>query len=89
MIATCTIDDSGQIQLPEPLRRIFKAEPGVRLRAEVTADRIEISRDVPEVTATAISPDGRLILAPTGIRVDSGKAVRESREEADSRLRRS
>jgi bifunctional DNA-binding transcriptional regulator/antitoxin component of YhaV-PrlF toxin-antitoxin module len=45
MTATLTIDEAGQINLPESLRHLFGAEPGVRIRAEVTKDRIESSCD--------------------------------------------
>jgi bifunctional DNA-binding transcriptional regulator/antitoxin component of YhaV-PrlF toxin-antitoxin module len=88
MIATCNINDSGHIQLPDSLRQIFGAEPGARLRAEVTPDRIEIRKDTPEVTATSLSTGGRLVLAPTGRPVDSAKAVRETRDELARRAAR-
>ncbi len=45
MTATLTVDEAGQINLPESLRRVFDAEPGVPLRAEVTKDRIVIVKD--------------------------------------------
>ena len=80
MTATLTIDDAGQIILPEALKRVFGVEPGVRLRAEVTSDRIEIVKDIPVVTETARSSSGRLVLARTGIAVDAAKAVREERD---------
>ena len=80
MTATFTIDYAGQINLPDALKRVFGVEPGVRLRAEVTADRIEIVKDIPVVTETARSSSGRLVLARTGIAVDAAKAVREERD---------
>ncbi|MBK8039922.1 MAG: AbrB/MazE/SpoVT family DNA-binding domain-containing protein [Verrucomicrobiaceae bacterium] len=80
MTATLTIDESGQITLPETLRRVFGGQPGARVRAEVTADRIEIVKEVPLAEATAISASGRVVLAPTGMVMDAGKAVREERE---------
>lgn len=90
MTATLTIDETGQIQLPESLRRVFGAEPGVPLRAEVTEDRIEIVKeDVPVVTETMRSSSGRLVLAPTGINVNVARAVREERNAlADRALRK-
>jgi len=81
MTATLTIDEAGQIVLPEALKRVFGVEPGVRLRAEVTADRIEIVKDIPVVTETTRSASGRLVLAPTGIAMDVAKAVREDHDE--------
>ena len=80
--ATLTINEAGQIHLPEALMRVFGTEPGVRLRAEVTADRIELVRDIPVVTETSRSSSGRLVLAPTGIAVDVAKAIREDRDES-------
>ncbi|MDP1592036.1 MAG: hypothetical protein Q8M07_30025 [Prosthecobacter sp.] len=80
MTATLTIDESGQIELSEPLRRIFGAMPGVRIRAEVTPDRIEIVKDIPVAIETMLSPSGRLVLAPTGVQVDLADVMREERE---------
>jgi bifunctional DNA-binding transcriptional regulator/antitoxin component of YhaV-PrlF toxin-antitoxin module len=88
MTATLTIDESGQIELPESLRQIFGAMPGVRIRAEVTPDRIEIVKDVPVASETILSPSGRLVLAPTGVRVDAARAVREERDVLANRALR-
>jgi bifunctional DNA-binding transcriptional regulator/antitoxin component of YhaV-PrlF toxin-antitoxin module len=85
MTATLTIDESGQIELPDQLRRIFGVKPGVRVRAEVTPDRIEIVKDIPEASKTTRSPSGRLVLAPTGVRMDSASAVREERDALANR----
>jgi len=60
------MNEAGQINLPESLRRVFGAKPGSHLRVEVTEDRIEIVKDVPVVTETMRSASGRLVLAPTG-----------------------
>jgi AbrB family looped-hinge helix DNA binding protein len=89
MNATLTVDDAGQINLPEAVKRVFGVEPGARLRVEVTADRIEIVRDIPVVAETARSSSGRLVLARTGIVTDAGRAVREERDAlADRALRK-
>lgn len=80
MTATVIMGEAGQIDLPESLRRIFGAQPGLRLRAEVTEDRIEIVKDVPVVTETMRTASGRLVLAPTGITMDVAKASREERD---------
>ncbi len=88
MTATFTIDDAGQINLPDALKRVFGVEPGVRLRAEVTSDRIEIVKDIPVVTETIRSSSGRLILAPAGIKMDAGKAIREERAALANRALR-
>ncbi len=85
MTATLTIDQSGQIALPEPLLRVFGVAPGVRIRAEVTPDRIEIVKDIPVVAETMLSPSGRLVLASTGVQMDAASAVREEREALANR----
>src|SRR5476649_2157203 len=85
MTATLTLDEDGQIHLPEDLKRAFGAAPGVRVRAEVTANRIEIVKDMPVVTETSRSPSGRLVLARTGQAVDAAQAVREERDDLAGR----
>ncbi len=88
MTATLTIDESGRITLPEPLRRVFGVKPGGRVRAEVTPDRIEIVKDIPVASKTSRSSSGRLVLAPTGVRMDAASAVREEREALAKRALR-
>lgn len=63
-------------------------KPGVRVRAEVTPDRIEIVKDIPLASNTTRSPSGRLVLAPTGVRVDAASAVREERDALANRALR-
>ena len=88
MTATFTIDDDGQINLPDALKRVFGVEPGVRLRAEVTSDRIEIVKDIPLVTEGVLEK-GVLVLPRLGIKMDAGAAVRADRDEqAERALRR-
>jgi bifunctional DNA-binding transcriptional regulator/antitoxin component of YhaV-PrlF toxin-antitoxin module len=88
MTATITIDESGQINLPEGVKRVFGVMPGVRLRAEVTSGRIEIVKDLPEVTEGVLE-DGVLVLPKLGVKMDAGAAIRGEREEqADRALRR-
>ena len=87
MNATFTLDDSGQINLPEALKRVFGAGPGVQVRAEVTADRIEIVKVLPEVTEGMLE-DGVLVLPRLGIKMDAAAAVRADREEQAGRTLR-
>ncbi len=88
MTATLTMDESGQIALPEQVRSLFGLRPGVRLRAEVTADRIEIVKEVPLASGTTRSPSGRLVLAPQAATVTAAAAVREEREALANRAAR-
>ena len=88
MNATFTLDDAGQIHLPDTLKRVFGAKPGIRVRAEVTADRIEIVKVLPEVTEGMLE-DGVLVLPRFGIKMDAAAAVQADREEqAEHALRR-
>lgn len=84
---TITIDDAGQIYLPDALKRVFGAEPGVCLRAEVTSDRIEIVKDIPMVTEGVLE-NGVLVLPRLGIKMDAGTAIRADRDEQAERARR-
>jgi bifunctional DNA-binding transcriptional regulator/antitoxin component of YhaV-PrlF toxin-antitoxin module len=88
MNATLTIDDAGRINLPQALKEVFGVKPGIQLRAEVTANRIEIVKDIEVVKVTSRSPSGRLILAPTGVAMNTAKAVREERDELANRALR-
>ena len=85
MTATFTIDEAGQINLPDALKRVFGVEPGVRLRAEVTSDRIEIVKDIPVVTEGVLE-NGVLVLPKLGIKMDAGAAIRADREEQAERV---
>jgi bifunctional DNA-binding transcriptional regulator/antitoxin component of YhaV-PrlF toxin-antitoxin module len=87
MTATFTIDDTGQIILPDALKRVFGVEPGVRLRAEVTSDRIEIVKDIPVVTEGVLE-NGVLVLPKLGIKMDVGAAIRADRDEQAERAAR-
>ncbi len=87
MNATFTLDDSGQINLPEALKRVFGAGPGVCVQAEVTADRIEIVKVLPEVKE-GVMEDGVLVLPRLGLKMNSAAAVRADREEQAGRALR-
>ncbi|MCB1237349.1 MAG: hypothetical protein KDM91_19955 [Verrucomicrobiae bacterium] len=89
MEATLTIDEAGRINLPESARRVFGAEVGCTVRAEINRDHIEIFRDAFEASDTMRSPVGRLVLAPSGMAMDSASAVRAERDAMEGRgLRR-
>ncbi len=84
MTATLTIDEAGQINLPDAMKRVFGVEPGVPLRAEVTAGRIEIVKDIPSVTEGVLE-NGVLVLPRLGIKIDAGAAIRAERDELAER----
>lgn len=84
MTATVTVNEAGQLDLPESVVRVFGLRPGVKLRAEATADRIEILKDPPVVTEGVLE-DGILILPRMGLKMDAAEAVNEVREEQAGR----
>jgi predicted DNA-binding antitoxin AbrB/MazE fold protein len=63
----------GTVQLPEHTR--------VEVELPELPARAEVSDEVPLVSETVTSASGRLVLAPTGIAVHSGKAVRDVRDD--------
>jgi bifunctional DNA-binding transcriptional regulator/antitoxin component of YhaV-PrlF toxin-antitoxin module len=81
MTTTLTINQAGQIELPEAVCRLFGAGAGTSVKVEVTENRIEIVKELPETLATMTSPSGRLVLAPTGSKMDAAGAVRAERDE--------
>ncbi len=87
MTATITIDEAGQILLPEALQRAFGVVPGARLRAEVNSGRMEIVKDVPEVTQGVLE-NGVLVLPRLGIKMDAAAAIRADRDERAERTQR-
>jgi len=84
MTETITIGESGEIKLPEAAKRVFGARPGDRLRAEVTADRIELVKDVPEISQGVIEK-GVLVMPRVNLQMDAGAAVRADREDRANR----
>ncbi len=87
MTVTFTLDDSGEIKLPDDLKRVFGAEPGMHVQAAVTADRIEIIKVQPEITEGKLE-NGVLLLPRLGIQTDAVAAVRADREERAERALR-
>ena len=85
MIATLIINQEGRIDLPEEVRLVFGAEAGLKVRAEVSADRIELVKEIPAASKTMRSASGRLVLAPTSVKMDSASALRAERDQLSSR----
>ena len=85
MTATLIINQDGMIELPEEVRLMFGAKAGLKIRAEVSADRIELVKDIPAASRTMRSPTGRLVLAPTSVSMDSATTLRVERNGLASR----
>ena len=76
------------IRTPRLKKVVLRGGVGVRLRAEVTSDRIEIVKDIPVVTEGELE-NGVLVLPRLGIKMDAGAAIRADRDEqAERALRR-
>lgn len=71
---------------------VFRPLGTVRLpehtRVEVALPDLPAGADVPLVSETVTSAHGRLVLTPTGLAVDSAKAVREVRDDLANRAAR-
>ena len=81
MTATLIINEDGKIDLPEDVRLVFGAKAGLMIKAEFSADRIELVKDIQTASKTTRSATGRLVAAPTGVKMDAARAVRAERDE--------
>jgi len=92
MTATLTLDEAGRLVLPEAAVRVLGIAPGTAVQAEVTADRIEIlpddGEDLPVITELEVTPEGRLVLPKTGVKMDTVAAIKADREARIRKLSR-
>ena len=78
MSISTTIDSAGRIVVPASVRRRLNLAQGSRLRLEVVAERIELT---PEAEAEPLVRKGaRLVLKPSGKRMDAAAQVRAERD---------
>ncbi len=83
MTATVTIDTAGRLVLPKAMRERLHLSAGSKLRADVVADRIELTVTTGE-GIKLVRRGKRMVLAgvrPTGDIVDGLRADREERIE--------
>jgi AbrB family looped-hinge helix DNA binding protein len=80
MNAIVEIDRAGRIVVPKKFRDALRLNPGTRLRAECTGDRIVLEQDLPEPRLEM--RDGLLVMVSgTPITVeDVNKVIDEQRE---------
>jgi AbrB family looped-hinge helix DNA binding protein len=84
MSATITVDAAGRFVLPKSIRDRLHLRAGTRLRADVVADRIELT---PEPDADVrIEQRGKRMVIVGGGRFDAVQAVKAAREERDAQL---
>ena len=85
MNATISLDSSGRLVLPKPLREKMNLHTGSRLRAEIVADRLELTPLPGDDGVVLKQRSGILVVARTGRKVDAASAVRAIRDEMEER----
>lgn len=85
MTATLIINEDGKIDLPENERLVFGVKAGLKIKAEFSADRIGLVKDIQTATNTTRSATGRLVVAPTSVKMDAGMAVCAEQDELSIR----
>lgn len=86
MPTTITMADTGRIVLPKNIRDRLQLRGGARLKAEVVADRIELTPEADE-TLQVVRKGKRWVL--TGMSAfEAGPAVKEARVDRDAQIAR-
>jgi AbrB family looped-hinge helix DNA binding protein len=86
MTATITIDAAGRLVLPKAMRDRLHLRAGARLKADVVADKIELT---PEPDADVrIERRGKRLVIVGGPPFDAGAAIKADREERDAAIAR-
>lgn len=88
MKATITMDAAGRVVLPKPLRELLHLRAGVKLRAIVVADKIELVPE-PDDQVRIVRKGRRLVIAGLPKAVDAAAAIKADREGRDEQVVRS
>jgi AbrB family looped-hinge helix DNA binding protein len=84
MIATITMDAAGRFVLPKAIRERLHLRAGTRLRADVVADKIELT---PEPDAgVRIARRGKRMVIVGGGPFSAVQAIKRAREEREEQL---
>ena len=84
MSVTVSVDKSGRLVLPKPMREQMPLRPGAKLKAEIVGDKIELSQEVSPVTIIKKKDGLPVIVGWEGF--EALPAVREMRQEQAKRL---
>lgn len=81
MSYTITMDKSGRIVLPKPVRERLGADENTRFSLDVVLDRIELTpQPDAQRVGKIVEKDGVWVAAATGRKFSASDALREDRE---------
>jgi len=87
MDATIKMDAAGRIVLPKPIRELLRLRGGAKLRADVVADKIELTPE-PDDQVQIVRKGRRLVIAGLPKGVDAVAAIKADREDRDEQVAR-
>jgi AbrB family looped-hinge helix DNA binding protein len=87
MNATITMDDAGRIILPKPMRERLHLRGGAKLKADIVADKIELTPE-PDDSVRIVRKGKRLVITGLPKPFDAAAAIKAGREERDEQIAR-
>lgn len=87
MTATISIDSAGRVVLPKAIRDRLCLRAGTKLKAEVIADRVELT-PLADEEVKLVRKGKRLVLARTGKSPDAAAAIRAEHDYLETVGRR-
>jgi AbrB family looped-hinge helix DNA binding protein len=87
MNATITMDGAGRIVLPKPIRELLRLRGGAKLRADVVADKIELTPE-PDDNVRMVRKGKRLVITGLPKGFDAVAAIKADREVRDEQVAR-
>jgi AbrB family looped-hinge helix DNA binding protein len=82
MDITITMDSAGRIVLPKPVRELLHLRGGARLKANVSADRIELIPE-PDSEVNIVRRGRRLVVTGLAKEINAVAGIQEDREDRD------
>jgi AbrB family looped-hinge helix DNA binding protein len=84
MTSTITIDAAGRLVLPKAMRDRLHLQAGARLKADLVADRIELTAEPDE--NVRIERRGKRLVIVGGPPLDAVKAIQADRNDRAAKL---
>ena len=85
MKVTITMDSAGRIVLPKPVRELLHLRGGARLKANVSADKIELIPE-PDNEVEIVRRGRRLVVTGLPKEINLVAAIQEDRKDRDERV---